>query len=166
MTDTRTTSAADWRAAVWAAFRADMLTRAGRDVMLTLASFRGPGGQIWPSHALLAARARVCIKTVVRAMQQAKEAGLLRWKAIRWRTPGGFWRRVSNLYVLRLPPLRQDGSEGKQLKIRKPEEGSRGRSVAQQLAALAVGGVVDARAALAQVAERMRERQRARLTGA
>ena len=155
MTDTT-----DWKAAVWAVFRARTLTRSARDVLLTLASFKGPGGRIWPSHALLAARASCCVKTVCRAMQQAKEAGLLRWKAIRWRAAGGVWMRASNLYRLVMPPLGQGGCEGEQKKIKKKIEGSGSRTVAQQLAVLAVGSVVDARVALAQVAERMREKQR------
>ena len=167
MTDTRLASASGWRSAVWAAHKAGSLTRAARDVLLTLATFRGPGGRIWPSHALLAARAVCCAKTVCRAMEQARRAGLLTWKAIRWQTPGGFWRRKSNLYVLRLPaaaPKGQSVAEGEQRKIKnKKEEGSRGRSVAQQLAGLGMVGrsVEEAREALARVAERMRERQRA-----
>ena len=39
---------------VWAEFRAGNLTRAGRDVLLTLRTFRGHGGEIHPSHATLA----------------------------------------------------------------------------------------------------------------
>ena len=187
--ENRMTDTNDWRAAVWAAFRARMLTRSARDVMLTLASFKGPGGRIWPSHALLAARARVCVKTVVRAMQQGREAGLIAWKPIRWRTPAGFWRRKSNLYVVRVPlaeamrpklgrfdpkgaqvaplggkvphrgtPMGHPDLQAEQVK---KDKGLGGKTVAQQLAALAVSSVGDARAALAQVAERMREKQRA-----
>ena len=180
MTDTT-----DWKAAVWAAFRARTLTRSARDVMLTLATFKGPEGRIWPSHALLATRARVCVKTVCRAMAQARAAGLLTWRSIRWLTPGGHWRRKSNLYVLRIPVAEAKcstvehsvpaylpklgrysskglfGRQGEQGK--KKLDGSGGRTVAQQLAVIAVGSVADARAALALVADRMRERQRAAL---
>ena len=163
MTDTRLAPTADWRAAVWAAHRAGAVTRSARDVLLTLATFRGPGGRIWPSHALLAARAVCCVKTVCRAMEQARRAGLLTWRAIRWQTPGGFWRRKSNLYGLRLPAAAPKGhsvAEGEKPKIKQEEEGSRGRSVAQQLAALGLGqSVSEARIALARIAEKMMRRQ-------
>ena len=177
MTDTT-----DWKAAVWAAFRARTLTRSARDVMLTLATFKGPGGRLWPSHALLAARASCCVKTVCRAMAQARRARLISWRSIRWLTPGGHWRRKSNLYVLRMPvaeakcstvehsvpayllKLGRYSSKGlfgrEEEQRKKKQEGSGGRSVGQQLAALAVGSVTDARAALAQVAAEMLARQR------
>ena len=90
--------------------------------LLTLATFQGPGGRLWPSHALLAQRARCCVRTVERAMAQARDAGRLTWRAIRWRTPSGFWRRKSNLYALRMPaaaPTRQSGGEGEKRKIKK-----------------------------------------------
>ena len=44
----------DWTARIWAEFRAGNLTRAWRDALLTLATFRGHGGiiarltQPWP----------------------------------------------------------------------------------------------------------------------
>ena len=163
MTDAQRAPAADWRAAVWTAHRAGTLTRAARDVLLTLATFRGPGGRIWPSHALLAARAACCLKTVCRSMEQARRAGLLTWRAIRWQTPGGFWRRKSNLYALRLPTAAPKGhsvAEGEKPKIKQLEEGSKGRSVAQQLAALGLGhSVAEAKVALARIAKNMMCRQ-------
>ena len=163
MTDARVAPVHDWRAAVWTAYRGGALTRSARDVLLTLATFRGHGGRIWPSHALLAARAVCCLKTVCRAMEQARRAGLLSWKALRWQTPGGFWRRKSNLYALRLPAATPKGhsvAEGEKPKIKQKEEGSQGRSVAQQLAALGLGqSVADAQAVLTRIAETMRRRQ-------
>ena len=163
--DTLPAPTPDWRAAVWDAHRAGRLTRAARDVLLTLATFRGPGGRIWPSHALLAARAACCSKTVLRAMQQARAAGLLAWRAIRWRTPGGYWRQSSNLYALRLPAAAPDGHSGREGEKPKIPEGSRGRGVARQLATLAVGNVQDARAALAAAAKAMQARLLARRHG-
>lgn len=141
----------DWRAAVWAAHKAGSLTRASRDVLLTLATFRGPGGRIWPAHARLAERVRCSVKTVGRALEAARSLGLVSWQAIRWRAATGAWRRKSNLYRLAVPPIGHFGREGE-----KPERKQlRGRSVAQQIAALGVpSDVAAARAALAEVAER------------
>ncbi len=42
-----------WTARVWQEFRAGNLTRAARDVLLTLRTYRGRGGLICPSHVLL-----------------------------------------------------------------------------------------------------------------
>jgi hypothetical protein len=40
----------DWRSRVWQAFRAGNLTRAARDALLTLATFRGTVA--WPTHRM------------------------------------------------------------------------------------------------------------------
>ena len=48
-----------WTSRIWQEFRAGNLTRAGRDVLLTLRTYRGHGGLICPSHATLADRARL-----------------------------------------------------------------------------------------------------------
>ena len=85
-----------WRPAVWAAFRARALTRSGRDVLLTLATFRGRGGSIYPSHASVARRAACCVRTVRTALADAREAGLVAWIS-------GRRRRTSNRYSLELP---------------------------------------------------------------
>ncbi len=91
-----------WTARVWREFHADNLTRAYRDVLLTLHSYRGHGGLIVPAHATLATRAGCCVKTVQRALHQAQRLGLVSWVERRvkaaWR-----WLRTSNSYRLDVP---------------------------------------------------------------
>ena len=91
-----------WTARVWSEFHADNLTRTWRDVLLTLRTFRGPGGVAWPSHATLAARAGCSVRTVQRALGQARALGLVSWAERRVR---GAWRslRTSNAYRLLAP---------------------------------------------------------------
>jgi hypothetical protein len=91
-----------WKARVWAEFRAGNLTRAYRDVLLTLRSFRGRDGACCPSHATVADRMRACPKTVWRALQAARELGLVEWSERRVRR-GWQWLRTSNAYRLILP---------------------------------------------------------------
>ncbi len=90
-----------WVPAVWTAFKASALTRSGRDVLLTLCTFRGRRGQIYPSHASLARRVGCCVRTVRSALRDAREAGLVTWQS-------GRRRRTSNRYSLELP--RQTGT--------------------------------------------------------
>lgn len=85
-----------WRCAVWTAFHGRALTRAWRDVLLTLATFRGRGGAIYPAHAKLAERAGCSPRTVQTALQAARKAGLASWVS-------GARRRMSNRYRLLLP---------------------------------------------------------------
>ena len=91
-----------WTARVWAEFRAGNLTRAGRDVLLTLATFRGHGGAAWPSHATLAGRAGCCVSTVQAALRAARELGMIAWIERRMRSG---WRSLqsSNLYRFLMP---------------------------------------------------------------
>jgi hypothetical protein len=91
-----------WAARVWAEYRAGNLTRAARDVLLTLHSFRGTGGVAWPSHATLADRARCCTRTVARALQAAQALGLVDWCERRVRA-GWRWLRSSNRYWFLVP---------------------------------------------------------------
>ena len=111
----------DWRAFVWDAHRLGAVTRTARDVLLTLATFDGGAGRIWPSHERLAERVRCSVRTVQRAMDMAREAGLLTWKAIRWRNARGIWRRKSNLYRLCAPPTGQIAGRGENRVKRKKE---------------------------------------------
>lgn len=93
-----------WDIAVWMAFRARNLTRADRDVLLTLRTY-ARSGLAWPSQATLARKARTCAKTVCRAMRAGQGAGLLAWtKGRRWLS-GGSWKRGSNTYTLLTPDL-------------------------------------------------------------
>jgi hypothetical protein len=91
-----------WKARVWAEFRAGNLTRAYRDVLLTLRSFRGRDGACWPSHETVADRMRGSAKTVWRALQRARELGLVEWAERRIRR-GWRWLRTSNAYRMILP---------------------------------------------------------------
>lgn len=91
-----------WTNRVWAEFHSGNLTRGFRDVLLTLATYRGTGGVAWPSHASLAARARCCARTVQRALATAAELGLVTWTERRVRA-GWRWLRTSNLYRFTVP---------------------------------------------------------------
>jgi hypothetical protein len=91
-----------WRDRVWQEFRAGNLTRAYRDVLLTLATFRGAGGLICPAHATLADRAQCSVSTVRRALAQASQLGLVSWTERRVRA-GWRWLRTSYAYRLALP---------------------------------------------------------------
>jgi DNA-binding transcriptional MocR family regulator len=92
----------DWTTRVWQEYRAGNLTRAYRDVLLTLRTFRGAGGICIPSHATLAERVRCSTSTVLRACQQARELGLLDWCERRIRR-GWRWLRTSNAYRFAVP---------------------------------------------------------------
>ena len=84
-----------WIPAVWTQFRTGNLTRAFRDVLLTLQTFDGRGG-LYPSHATLAARAACAVRTVQEALRQGRALGLVSWHS-------GATRRTSNHYVLIVP---------------------------------------------------------------
>jgi hypothetical protein len=91
-----------WTAAVWQHFHAGALTRASRDVLLTLRTYRGHGGDCWPAHETIAARARCSPSTVLRALRQARDLGLVTWAERRLRA-GWRWLRTSNAYRFILP---------------------------------------------------------------
>lgn len=91
-----------WTARVWREFHVGTLTRAYRDVLLTLRTFRGAGGACWPSHATLAARARCSARTASRALRQARLLGLVAWTERRVRA-GWRWLRTSNAYWFAVP---------------------------------------------------------------
>jgi DNA-binding transcriptional MocR family regulator len=91
-----------WQERVWQEYRAGTLTRAWRDVMLTLRTYRGYGGLICPSHETLAKRAHCAVSTVQRALQQARRLGLVNWTERRIRA-GWRWLRSSNSYALSVP---------------------------------------------------------------
>ena len=91
-----------WTSRIWQEFHAGNLTRTGRDVLLTLKTYRGHGGLICPSHETLAGRVHCHASTVWRALQAARDLGLVRWTERRVRAA---WRslRTSNRYVLTQP---------------------------------------------------------------
>ena len=95
-------SACPWTDRVWREFHADNLTRAYRDVLLTLRTFRGIGGACWPSHETLADRAGCCVRTVQRALKQALDLGLVSWSERRVKA-GWRWLRTSNWYRFAVP---------------------------------------------------------------
>jgi hypothetical protein len=79
-----------------------LLTRAWRDALLTLATFRGRGGLICPAHQTVAERTSLSSKTVERALHAARNLGLITWAERRVKRG---WRlvRSSNLYRLLIP---------------------------------------------------------------
>lgn len=91
-----------WTERVWREYRTDNLTRAHRDVMLTLATYQANGGAAWPSHQTLAERAGCCVRTVQAALRAARELGLVTWTERRVRA-GWRWLRTSNVYRLLSP---------------------------------------------------------------
>ena len=128
-----------WKWTVWNAFRQRLLTRADRDVMLTLAGYAATG-VAWPSHATLAERVGCHPRTVRRALAVGRALGLVDWhEGGRWLS-GGVWRRRSNRYrlitpgVLGVRPSR--GHLARRARTQDIQE--RPRSVAEQLAALGV----------------------------
>jgi AraC-like DNA-binding protein len=94
--------AVPWTDRVWGEFHADNLTRAYRDVLLTLRTFRGTGGVCTPAHATLADRAGCSVRTVQRALRMAERLGLVSWCERRVRA-GWRWLRTSNAYRLEHP---------------------------------------------------------------
>ena len=91
-----------WTDRVWREFRAGNLTRAYRDVLLTLRTFRGRTGACYPSHATLADRAKCSPSTALRALQQARRLGLVQWAERRVRAAWR-WLRTSNSYRFTVP---------------------------------------------------------------
>lgn len=110
-----------WCAVVGAAHADGLLTRAARDVLFKLARLRSRYRVLWPSHAWLAAQARCCRKTVVRALAQARELGLISWGVQRWLNARG-WRRGTNVYRLQVPPVRPSSPKGQIFAQRKQSQ--------------------------------------------
>jgi hypothetical protein len=122
-----------WTCRIWQEFHAGNLTRTARDVLLTLKTYRGHGGLICPGHAALADRANCHASTVWRALQAARDLGLVRWTERRVRAA---WRslRSSNRYTLCQPgePVSprprtsmQNAGGGESKKNQEAHEGSR-----------------------------------------
>lgn len=98
-----------WTIRVWSEYRCGTLTRAYRDVLLTLHTYRGHGGLICPSHETLAGRAKCTARTVHRAMKQARLIGLVDWAERRVKA-GWRWLRTSNRYWLTVPDTPPDAT--------------------------------------------------------
>jgi hypothetical protein len=91
-----------WTTRIEAEFAADNLTRAYRDALLALVSFRGHGGEIYPSQASIAARAHCSERTVRRAIVMGVKLGLMVVLPRRgWHN--GRYVRTSNRYILGAP---------------------------------------------------------------
>ena len=116
-----------WFSRVEREFEAGNLTRAQRDVLKALGRFTGCRFGVFPSHAFLAARVKCCVRTVQRALQAARELGLVRWAAQRVRAG---WRslRASNRYVLTLP----ESGVGEGPRAPRSTTGQKGRGVTEE----------------------------------
>ena len=113
-------TASTWTNRVWQERHARRLTFAWKDVLLSLATYRGRGGSIHPSHDTLAARVGCCVKTVQRALQAARKIGLVTWCERRVRAG---WRtvRTSNRYALTVPATPAEPRQTTTgLKVREP----------------------------------------------
>src|SRR3954469_42956 len=101
-----------WCGYVRRAHRDGHLTRAWRDVLIELHAYRGAGGIAWPAHSSLAERAECCVRTVQRALEAARELGLVSWTARRLRAG---WRslRSSNAYRLQRPQEPLEAAPGR-----------------------------------------------------
>jgi DNA-binding transcriptional MocR family regulator len=93
-----------WRIRVWREFHARNITRSFRDVLLTLSTYRGKGGNCVPSHHTLATRVGCSVRTVARALAHAQQLGLVTWSERRVRV-GWRWLRSSNAYRLSIPDV-------------------------------------------------------------
>lgn len=103
------TTKSEWDNRVNAEYQAGNLTPHYRAVLIALLTFRGHGGAIFPSHEALAVRTTqgglvraCCVRTVERALGQARDLGMLWWLP-QSRREG--WRRLrsSNLYFINIP---------------------------------------------------------------
>lgn len=104
-----TTTKSEWETRIKAEYQIGNLTAHYRDVLIVLLTFRGHEGRIFPSHESIASRVvqsdlqRECsVRTVQRALNQARSLGLLWWLP-QSRREG--WRRLrsSNLYFINVP---------------------------------------------------------------
>lgn len=109
--------AKSWEQTVWRAWRSRAVTTAERrDVLLSLAAY---GRAPYPSHETLADRARVSVRTVQRALEEARDVGLLDWTERRVKR-GWRWLRTSNVYRLLVPATTgQEACGGNRVNIKK-----------------------------------------------
>lgn len=163
----------NWLTDVRRAARGGAITFAARHVLDALATFRGRDGALWPAHASIAARAGCCVRTVQRALSEARRLGLVEWHHRRVRI-GWRYVRITNSYRLISPPVpalldarraagergadtdgHRDRQDQKANKQRQNQETERRRLAAECLDPRVVAA---ARAALAQAAAASRER--------
>jgi hypothetical protein len=91
-----------WPVGIWREHRGGTLTRAYRDVMLTLRTYRGRGALICSAHETRADGARCSVRTVQRASRQAKRLDLVAWSERRVRA-GWRWLHTSNRHEPTVP---------------------------------------------------------------
>lgn len=105
----------EWNRRITAEYDAANLTHLYRVVLQVLPTFRGHGGMIFPSHQAIADRVRLqircCVRSVERALIQARKLGLLFWMPQHRRVG---WRKIrsSNLYVLNVPAAQVRPGQG------------------------------------------------------
>jgi hypothetical protein len=87
-----------WFHRVEAEHHAGNLTHAAFLVLRKLAGYFGSRAEAWPSHATLAQAAGVSVRSVQRALQAARDLGLLTWAARRIRAG---WRSLSSSNIYR-----------------------------------------------------------------
>jgi hypothetical protein len=140
-----------WFSRIHREYEAGNLTLHYREVLLILGRFHTCRFGIFPSHQTLATRARCSVRTVQRALQAARELGLVDWAARRVKAA---WRslRASNRYVLTVPagPVRTTGQQGRGVTYREEKPAHEVARVAPE----ARKAAVEALAAIA--ARRMR----------
>ena len=90
---------------VWARRRPLVWVGRNGSHIVELHGYRGTGGIAWPAHATLAERAECCVRTVQRALEAARELGLVSWTARRLRAG---WRPTR---FLARGPRRRPGSQ-------------------------------------------------------
>ena len=86
---------------VWQALLAHRLTRAAYLIARAMLRRACRGGSLWPSQATLARDTGCCERTVLRALEQLGDLGLVTWR----RRPGQGKRYATNLYRLLAPSL-------------------------------------------------------------
>jgi hypothetical protein len=138
-----------WFSRIHREYEAGNLTLHHREVLLILGRFGSCRFGIFPSHATLATRARCSVRTVQRALQAARELGLVDWAARRVKAA---WRslRASNRYVLRLPagpvrsPLPTTGHGGRVDTYKRKNRGIEGTQPVAEAVRQAAQAVLDA----------------------
>lgn len=130
----------DWFSRLKREREARNLTPAQYLVLCELGRFGRCRFGIVPSHATLAARARVCIRTVQRALDKARELGLLTWCERRIKAA---WRllKTSNRYALAVPsaPVSTTGQKARQGTYER-KQGADRKAIGEAVAMMAAAG--------------------------
>ena len=142
-------------------YRAGNLTAKAFLVLRQLAFYLGNRGEAWPSHETLAERAGCCVRTVQRALQAARDLGLVDWVERRVRAAWR-WLRTSNLYRLLMPGgAVQPGLRGRPATTGQKDRG--GEREAREGRSPALTKLLEAASGLPDLLAARREHWRARL---